>query len=270
MEDSTQRECVECGNTFDTFARVGRPVALCSQGCRVKRSSRMSAERRAASRPVLVRHCLACGGEFSTKNSNVKCCSSDCAAANHRRIGREHMVRKYQPIVNAPRPCGHCLCEFIPKKSDAVFCCRLCQQRAHDARRTSSKPSQRCHKCDVEMPDRKPGLRVCDGCRVDCRPSRDRQVERERQRRFRTYGITEAEYDAMLASQDHRCAICQTDTPTAKGWVIDHCHESDMVRGILCGPCNSAIGLLGENPRVIADAAAYVKRHLQIRLVSGF
>lgn len=268
MSDSTQRECVECGRTFETLTRVGRPVALCSQDCRIKRSNRRSAERRAAARPTYIRECLVCDADFSTRNSNVKCCSADCSAANHRRISREHNARKYEPIKSHSRPCARCDREFTPKKSDAIYCGRICQRLAREARRSAEAPPQKCHKCDAVMADRKPGIRVCDDCRVDKRKARERQVERERERRFRTYGITEAQYDAMLAAQGHRCAICRTDTPTAKGWAIDHCHDSDMVRGILCARCNSAIGLLDENPRVIAAAAEYVKRNLQIRLAS--
>ena len=49
------------------------------------------------------------------------------------------------------------------------------------------------------------------------------------------YGITPEQYDEMLAAQNNLCALCggAMDRP-----VIDHCHETGKVRGILCHPCN--------------------------------
>lgn len=71
--------------------------------------------------------------------------------------------------------------------------------------------------------------------------------------RFARYGLTVETYDAILESQDNRCALCKTDKPGGKGkWHIDHwggtnskvfnqC-KSDSVRGILCHRCNVSLG----------------------------
>jgi UDP-N-acetyl-D-mannosaminuronic acid transferase (WecB/TagA/CpsF family) len=42
-----------------------------------------------------------------------------------------------------------------------------------------------------------------------------------------------------------------------------------QVRGLLCGKCNSAIGLLGDDPEVIKAAARYVAKHRQMVLFQG-
>jgi len=68
--------------------------------------------------------------------------------------------------------------------------------------------------------------------------------------RFYKYGLTPAAFDQLLASQGGRCYICRTDTPTEKGWSVDHCHESNAVRFIACNPCNSALGLIKEDPHI--------------------
>lgn len=88
---------------------------------------------------------------------------------------------------------------------------------------------------------------------------RSRQwTEAQRQSKLLSrYGITKAQFDALLAEQQSRCAICHTDTPVG-GWVIDHCHESSIVRGILCRRCNSGIGQLGDDPVRVAAALAYL------------
>lgn len=148
---------------------------------------------------------------------------------------------------------------FRPYRDNNLYCGRLCQRKARERRRFGELRSElrECSRCGVKNVERKPGIAVCDGCRVD---KRDR-TEFERRRRFRTYGITEAQYDAMFERQGYRCGICLTDTPGRKGWAIDHCHDSGVVRGVLCSKCNSAIGLLQDDPAVIMRAALYVERH---------
>ncbi|MFJ4953210.1 endonuclease VII domain-containing protein [Streptomyces sp. NPDC088760] len=54
----------------------------------------------------------------------------------------------------------------------------------------------------------------------------------------RNYGLTEAERDALIASQHGLCAICLAAPPAH----VDHCHKTGRVRGVLCFNCNSAIG----------------------------
>jgi hypothetical protein len=42
----------------------------------------------------------------------------------------------------------------------------------------------------------------------------------------------------------------------------DHCHRCNKIRGELCSNCNSALGLLGDDPSWLEAAAAYLRRHL--------
>ncbi|RMI38729.1 hypothetical protein EBO15_31965 [Actinomadura harenae] len=68
------------------------------------------------------------------------------------------------------------------------------------------------------------------------------------------YGLTEAEADSLVALQGGLCAICGDREPEH----IDHCHDSEAVRGALCLGCNSGMGLLGDDPGTIRRAAAYL------------
>jgi hypothetical protein len=72
---------------------------------------------------------------------------------------------------------------------------------------------------------------------------------------LRKYGLTEAERDAMVASQMGLCVICLK----APAVHVDHCHETGRVRGVLCFNCNSAIGKLGDDPDAVRRAAAYLE-----------
>lgn len=88
-----------------------------------------------------------------------------------------------------------------------------------------------------------------------------------RKGRARAYGITVGDYDAMLAAQDDRCAICrQPETARSNGGrirslAIDHDHETGDVRGLLCHACNVALGYLDDAPERLDAAAAYLRKH---------
>lgn len=77
------------------------------------------------------------------------------------------------------------------------------------------------------------------------------------------YGITLADYEALLVVQGGRCAICATDKPGGNltKWSVDHCHDSAKVRGLLCAACNMGIGQLGDDPGRMRAAADYIDRH---------
>lgn len=53
----------------------------------------------------------------------------------------------------------------------------------------------------------------------------------------KTYGLTPDEYDALLALQGGRCAICRA-RPRSKRLAVDHDHKEGDVRGLLCSRCN--------------------------------
>ena len=77
------------------------------------------------------------------------------------------------------------------------------------------------------------------------------------------YGITEAQYDEMFALQDGKCAICKSDkTKDAKRHrlMVDHCHSTGVVRGLLCSSCNKALGLFSDSQDVMHSAIKYLSK----------
>lgn len=78
----------------------------------------------------------------------------------------------------------------------------------------------------------------------------------------RYYGMTVADYDSLLLKQDGRCAICLTDKPSGKNGrlVVDHCHTTGNIRGLLCMKCNFMIGYASENSDTLKQGAAYIER----------
>jgi len=79
--------------------------------------------------------------------------------------------------------------------------------------------------------------------------------------RFSKYGLTSEDYDALMKSQDSRCAVCGTDTPLNDKWCIDHDHETGNVRGILCKHCNLAEGHLFGNINIAKAMVVYIERY---------
>jgi hypothetical protein len=71
----------------------------------------------------------------------------------------------------------------------------------------------------------------------------------------RTYGLTLVEVQAMEASQEGRCAICKNYDPKLH---VDHHHDTNTVRGMLCGTCNRGIGALMECPDILLAALKYL------------
>jgi len=74
----------------------------------------------------------------------------------------------------------------------------------------------------------------------------------------RKYGLTVDDYNARLSAQGGGCAICRKEQDGGKKLVVDHCHETGVVRGLLCDGCNQAIGRLGDNSRSVQRAVSYL------------
>lgn len=75
----------------------------------------------------------------------------------------------------------------------------------------------------------------------------------------REYGLTENEYWNMFRSQEGRCAICpHAPAPGEEKLAVDHDHVTGAVRGLLCRPCNSGIGMLGDSYERVNKAAEYL------------
>lgn len=76
--------------------------------------------------------------------------------------------------------------------------------------------------------------------------------------RLRKYGITQEQYDALLAHQGGVCAVCTQPMSGSRTEVIDHDHATGQVRGIIHGGCNVALGMLDDNPEWFLNAAKYL------------
>jgi hypothetical protein len=86
--------------------------------------------------------------------------------------------------------------------------------------------------------------------------------------RLRKYGLTPQQFDELSAAQGGVCAICRGPQQGAKPLSVDHCHDTNAVRGLLCSRCNTGIGMLGDSPEQIFSAFRYLSQHKPIRRIS--
>lgn len=167
--------------------------------------------------------------------------------------------------LDEPRACLGCETAFTPSRTDQVYCTRPCGKRTAVRRSRGLTPvvraSRECGWCEVTFTS-------TDGrklyCSADC--ARIGQLLDEIGGK---YGLAVKQYRRMYVAQGETCAICRNPEsgPGRFMLCIDHCHESGQVRGLLCSNCNRAIGLLRDDPKVIATAAKYVLEHTQLRLI---
>lgn len=76
------------------------------------------------------------------------------------------------------------------------------------------------------------------------------------------YDLTLDQYHEVEASQNFRCAICDTDEPGGRGrWHVDHNHRTGKVRGLLCQACNLMLGHGRDSTRILTRGIEYLERH---------
>ena len=75
---------------------------------------------------------------------------------------------------------------------------------------------------------------------------------------IRKYGITIKEFDKMIENQFHKCPICNRDFREKIKPVVDHCHKTGKIRGILCYGCNVSIGQFQESKEIFINAMNYL------------
>lgn len=84
----------------------------------------------------------------------------------------------------------------------------------------------------------------------------------------RKYGLTLEAFNSILTLQGNCCCVCNSLSPGRRSssgkdgdWVVDHCHASGKIRGIICHPCNAALGMVRDNPTTLRALAEYLEKN---------
>ena len=166
--------------------------------------------------------------------------------------------RHGDPLVTTRRP---------PSTADATekHCPRCSNIKPIDqfGKRPNGKPKGYCRECEAAY---QRNHAASEGGREQHRQARAKWNEGNHGYFLEyRYGITRDDYDRMLEEQGGGCAICGTSSPGGrdKVFAVDHCHDSNEVRGILCPPCNRGLGQFNDDPARLRAAAEYLERAVE-------
>lgn len=137
---------------------------------------------------------------------------------------------------------------------------RVCEAKNRLLRKEGKKWCPKCQKAKRFEEFDKNGSYKPDGLSCYCKTCWWEYYQPKKW--FKKYGITEADYKRMFKAQHGRCAICLKKETRGRGkhsLSVDHCHATNIVRGLLCRKCNLIVGHV-EDPKVLAALVAYLAR----------
>ncbi len=112
-----------------------------------------------------------------------------------------------------------------------------------------------------------------DGLGTYCKPCSNRISNEWRKKnpealkhhkRKQLYSVSKEWYEDKLKQQDFRCAGCHIHQKDLEySLCVDHCHTTDKPRGLLCKPCNFALGHADDNPDTLRRLAQYAEETRQ-------
>lgn len=85
----------------------------------------------------------------------------------------------------------------------------------------------------------------------------------------KAYGISIEDFDRMKKEQGSACLICKKVLTGwgRKGLYVDHNHQTGVVRGLLCSPCNVGLGGFKDSLEALKEAVKYLEKDLRRQYV---
>lgn len=66
--------------------------------------------------------------------------------------------------------------------------------------------------------------------------------------------------EELTKKQDGLCAICDSQFSYKRKRVVDHCHKTGDIRGLLCYNCNLGLGMFKDNCDLLNRAIIYLSK----------
>ena len=193
-------------------------------------------------------------GRRSGRAAECKECKNAAVRLSEYRAGRRRtpeQIKRDNAPFDPNRTHKHCkCCEKLKPLTDFYK-----ESRTRDGYQTKCKECQKSL-AQISYAENKP--------KVLARQKSNYCPKRERNKKLlKDYGIDIAQYDAMLKSQKGKCGICGSSDPNHNSgqFVVDHCHTTGNVRGLLCGECNFMLGKSKDSIKVLQSAINYLKAH---------
>lgn len=147
------------------------------------------------------------------------------------------------------RKCETCGAGFLSRYSKARYCSRRCYrrspQRKEKERRRRNTPEYRASLRTPEQAAR----RIANYHRPEVKARvRDQHLRRK-------YGMSSAAIEEERNKRKGRCDACHKFSKTKL--VIDHCHNTQGIRGFLCSSCNVILGFAQDDGYLLRKIASY-------------
>lgn len=144
-------------------------------------------------------------------------------------------------------------------KSGYVSYCKPCQKVYSDAYRNSPQGREKRRESTKRYKaNNKTKIWLANKAYVKTDGFRRRNNERKKRRK---YGITVGQYNEMVAAQHGVCAICgKPPKDGGRRLSIDHCHETNVIRGLLCDAHNIGLGMFHDSITELQSAIDYLQR----------
>lgn len=119
---------------------------------------------------------------------------------------------------------------------------------------------QQCSKLRVRDHYRKNSVKILEQKRIY---NKENSHKSRNANLLRLYGLSLKDYDMLLLAQKGVCAICGKPETSSKrkNLSVDHCHTTGKIRGLLCSPCNLAVGNVNESPEIARKLVSYIEKH---------
>ena len=214
-------------------------------------------------------NCEHCGATFEESNRAKRFCSERCRKSADRKRYKEKKLhttqqRRYKETGLRPheRHCKACGAKFTAKHNSEAYCSKPCRDVGYEKNKLASKEAAReryyaskqpyrlkCAWCESSF-ESKGKVKYCsDQCR---RESATHNA------RLNTYGLSREEYEALAKRSGGLCEICQEK----EAQHIDHCHDTGVVRGLLCQQCNHGLGNFQDRVALLNRASEYLSKKI--------
>jgi hypothetical protein len=84
------------------------------------------------------------------------------------------------------------------------------------------------------------------------------------------YHITSDQYDTIKLNQQNCCAICNKPESEMGTLHLDHCHNTNNIRGFLCHNCNKGLGHFSDNIEILHKAIKYLQKNTPAKMPGYF
>jgi hypothetical protein len=98
------------------------------------------------------------------------------------------------------------------------------------------------------------------------------KIHKRRGRLKKVHNLSMEDYIILLNNQNGCCAICgnkESKHSISPQLYVDHCHKTNVIRGLLCHSCNVGIGLFKDNISILESAIKYLKKEPSIIVNRG-